>query len=74
MNDVQRERLQERVAPGHVCSPHNGACALPHYIANTTVARYLAQWPEPSVARARYETLLDEREWAIGGLDADDAS
>ena len=63
MNDIQRERLQEQVAPGHECNPFNGGCHLPHYWHNHSLPRYLVQWPAPSAARERFDEAREERDW-----------
>lgn len=62
MNDILHARLTEHVDPDHQCSPHNGGCDLPHYIMNSTVARYVSQWPEGSDARSKVADLLELRD------------
>lgn len=64
MNDTLHARLTEHVDPGHECSPHNGACDLPHYLMNSSVPRYVAQWPDTSEALSRLEELRELRELA----------
>jgi len=66
MNDIQRERLEEHVNPGHECNPFNGGCHLPHYWHNHTSARYLVQWPMPSAAMERVMDAREERDWGTG--------
>lgn len=65
MNEIQRDRLQEIVAPAHECNPYNGACHMPHYWYNHTSPRYLVQWPALSSARARVDEAREERDWGF---------
>lgn len=61
MNGLLHERLAEHLGP-HECSPHNGACDLPHYRFNFTLPTYMERWPRRSLASQKREQVREQRE------------